>query len=349
MRSSFVFAVLVLAGRTARADGALEELSAGTVPQTATSAQSTWVTDKLAGMWEPSDEWQVRLDLSGTHAIANDKAGDVLLATLGVEYDPGHWMFRIAGGGSPTSTTSSSMALTLPGPMGVINADGQLSSQASSLTAAASAGYDTAGDGAVETTVMVTANATRFDALQQLDAVTGNGGMTYTLDQLRDFCSKRTCSKDLNSTLAAQATTLNQVALGASISEQLFGDTDVGVDGAYYLYDNDPTTIGYYSSLAAARTTSSTGIGIAPMQYMVSPSLIHRFGPLMVMTSASYGKYVGTDGYDTSATVRVQYKLNLGGDRRLKLWTKATGSRDHDAANALSKSGSLALGVQFAW
>jgi hypothetical protein len=347
MRPPIFFFALVLAPAVAHADGALEEVSAGNVPQTATSAPSTWVADKLAGMWEPGEAWQLRLDLVGTRTLANNDTGDVLLATLGVEYDPDdHWMVRVAGGGSPSATTFSTTTLQLPTMSGIVPVDAKLQSDASSLAASASAGYETGTDDDFETTALVTANATRFDALQQIASVDGRS-QTFTVQQLRDICAKRTCSSALNSTLAAQATTLDQLAVGGTLSEQIYRDTDVGVDGAYYLYDKDPTTIGYFSALGVGRTT--TGTGIAPLQYTVAPSVIHRFGALMAMSSVSYGRYVDQDGYDVTATLRVQYKLKLGGDKRLKLWTKATGSHDRDQMNTLSKSGSLALGVQYAW
>ena len=340
MRST---SLLVLAAlfRVAHADGALEEVSAGSVPQTSTSARSTWLADKIAGMWEPGEAWQIRIDLTGTRVSSTS---DVLLATVGVEYDPdGHWMFRVVGGGSPSARSVS----TTPVQLATTQENAQLQSDASSVSGTASAGYDTAGAGDLEMTALVIANATRFEAQQQITSVDTRDGQTMTAQQLRDFCATRPCATRLAGLLDPQSSTLDQVSIDAALSAQLYRTTDVGIDGTYYLYDKDPATLG--SSVGVGRTTTGAAIGIAPLQYTVAPSLIHRFGALMTMASVSYGRYVDQEGTDLTATLRVQYKLKLGADRRLKVWAKLTGSRDRDQMNALSSSGSLALGTQFSW
>jgi hypothetical protein len=85
--------------------------------------------------------------------------------------------------------------------------------------------------------------------------------------------------------------------------------------------------------------------GMAEARYEPDP----RFGRVMVMSSVAFSKYVDAQGSDVTATVRLQIKLAQGGDRRLKLWAKLTGSRDVDQLNTTSKAGSAALGVQYAW
>ena len=80
MRTLLVTIALAALHTRAYADGALEELSAGTVPQTASTPQSTWLADKLAGFWEPSEALQVRLDVTGTRTSeSKGDASDILL------------------------------------------------------------------------------------------------------------------------------------------------------------------------------------------------------------------------------------------------------------------------------
>ena len=135
--------------------------------------------------------------------------------------------------------------------------------------------------------------------------------------------------------------------VGASLSEQLYRDTDVGVDGSYYLYDKDPPQVGYLSITRAGQAAG--GGGIAPVLYSATPSLVHRFGPVMAMSSVAYSKYVGQQGHDASATLRLQYKLAFDGDHRLKLWAKLTGSHDVDQMNATTEAGSVSIGAQYTW
>src|SRR5215831_8095302 len=94
---------------SARAGGLLEEVSTGTTPQPQAASSAAWLTDKLAGTADPGDDWQIRLDLAGTHYF-HIRATDLFLANLAVEYDPdAHWNLRLGAGGSPWSTSDSNL------------------------------------------------------------------------------------------------------------------------------------------------------------------------------------------------------------------------------------------------
>lgn len=353
MHRPLVYALAIAAmGRVpAHADGALEEVSAGNTPHAQGSSSSTWIADRLAGIWEPGDAWQVRLDVTGTRYL-HTSASDMLLASLSVEYDPSaHWILRLAAGGSPPSTAASTTSLQAQDLLGAsITADAKLETSSSSVSGSAWLGYETASDSALETSAIISVSATQFDSRQDIMSVQGRNGQMVTLAQLRTFCASHPCMNGIGSALDGQSSNVVQLVLGAGISEQLFQDTDVGLDGSYYLYDKDPTQVGTLSVTRAAQTAGAGGgIGIVPVLYSVLPSLAHRFGPLMAMAGVSYSKYVDALGYDATAILRIQYKLAFGGDRRLKLWTKFTGSRDVDQRNATSKAGSATLGLQYAW
>src|ERR1041384_4680967 len=156
----------------AYAGGAVEEVSAGNAPHAQGSPASSWIADKLAGIWDPGDDWQLRLDLTGTRYF-NIKASDTLPATLSVEYDPdAHWILRLGAGGSPASTASS----TAPGAVKgmtttTLDADVKLQTTSTSVSGAASVGYETAGDGDLEASVLVNASVTDLDAQQDITSV----------------------------------------------------------------------------------------------------------------------------------------------------------------------------------
>jgi hypothetical protein len=343
---------IIAIGRTpARADGAAEEMSAGNSPHTQGSPSSSWVADKLSGLWEPGDDWQLRLDLTGTRYFDN-KTSDVMLGNLAVEYDPdAHWIMRLTAGGSPSSTATAMTAVQgQSAPGASITGDATLKTTSSSASGSVGLGYETAGDGDLETSGLVTASVAQLDSVQQITAVQGRKGQTLTLAQLQAACAAHPCANGLASALAGQPVSVHQLVLGASLSEQLYHDTDVGLDGSYYLYDQDPTQVGYLSITRSGQTAGAGGgLGIAPVLYSVMPSLIHRFGPVMAMSSAAYSKYVDQQGYDVSATLRVQYKLAFDGDRRLKLWAKLVGSRDVDQMGTTTKAGAASLGAQYTW
>lgn len=352
MRGLLVAIALAALRSRARADGALEELSAGSVPQTASSARSSWIADKLAGIWEPSEALQVRLDLSGTRTSESKaSASDILLLNLGVEYDlDTHWTLKLMAGGSPTSTSSTTSSVEIHTATSVIQGDTRVQAEASSMSAGAWAGYDTDGDSNFETSALLSVNETRYDTLPQLASVRSKSGLMVTPQQVRDSCAANPCSPALVAAIAAQPTTLYQLVIDGTLTEQLYKNTDVGLDGAYYLYDKDPTAAGYSTTVGLGRSTIGSGvIGIAPFQYAVAPSVIHRWGQWMALTNLSFGKYVDELGYNLTPSLRLQYKFKLDDDQRLKLWIKASGSRDVDQMGAASKSGSLATGLQYTW
>ncbi|MEO7731464.1 MAG: hypothetical protein ABIY55_10860 [Kofleriaceae bacterium] len=350
MRHLLCACVFVLAGRaSARADGIAEEMSAGSAPHAQGAPSSTWIANKLSGMWEPGEAWQLRLDLTGTRYF-DASASNAVLANLAVEYDPdSHWILRLAAGGSPSSTADASSVVQAQGAAGVaITADARIATTSSSVSGSASVGYDTAGDGALETSALVSASLTQLDSVQRIADVQGRRGQTVTLAQLQDLCAGKPCTGGLGDALAGVPATVHQLVLGASLSEQLYQHTDVGLDGSYFLYDQDPTQIGSLS-LTRAGQASGGNLAIAPVQYSVMPSLIHRFGPLMVMSSVAYSRYIDQQGHDLTGTLRIQYKLALDDDRRVKLWAKLLATRDVDQMNASSSAGALSLGAQYSW
>jgi len=257
--ASALLGVLGALGRSpAHADGAIEEISAGSAPHTQGSPSATWIADKLAGIWEPGDDWQLRLDVIGTRYLG-EKASDMVLANLAVEYAPtAHWILRLAAGGSPSSTTSSTMPVQMQDLRGnPITADAKLRAATASASGSAWLGYETAGDGAAETTASVSASVTELDARQDLTSAEGRNGQVVTVDQLRAFCAAHPCTSGLGSALDGESSSVVQLVLGAGLSEQLFQDTDVGVDGAYYLYDKDPTQAGTFSATRAGQTAGA--------------------------------------------------------------------------------------------
>ena len=350
MRRLLCAIAIVTMGRApAHADGAAEEISAGRAPHTQGTPSSTWIADKLSGLWEPGDDWQLRLDLTGTRYF-DTRASDVTLANLAVEYDPDtHWILRLAAGGSPSSTSGSTSVVQAQSAAGApITGDASIETSSSSASGSASLGYETAGDGDAETSAVVTATVTALDSVQQITDVQGRRGQVFTLSLLRAFCASHPCPGGLGGALDGEPASVHQLVLGGSLSEQLYQDTDVGLDGSYYLYDKDPTQVGYVSITRSGQAAGG-GLGLAPVQYSAMPSLIHRFGPVMAMSSVAYSKYVDNQGHDVSATLRIQYKLAFDGDRRLKLWAKLTGSRDVDQMNATTEAGSISLGAQYTW
>lgn len=347
----------VALARVAVADGVADELSVGSSQPTPSNPRPAWVSDRIAGIWDASDDWQVRADVTATHPLSTTGAassgdpGDVLLATASVEYDPDHWVMKAVVGGSPSSAATSATTVRVLDMRGQpVDASAQLKMKSSSLMGAAWLGYETGSDGDWETLATLTATVTELDTLQQVTSVTGRDGRMLGLTQLHDYCAGHPCTKELLAAMKASPAQLGQLVVDQNVTEQIHRNTDVSLDLQYYFYDKDPTQVGYFSVASAGRTsTYGGGVPIAPLQYTVMPSVSHRFGDLTALASVSYGHYVADEGYNTSTTLRVQYKLKLDRDKRVKLYGKLTGARDVDQMGNASKSGSMALGMQYSW
>jgi len=350
--------VLAAAGSAARADGVLDEASAGNTQATASAPSSPWLADKVAGIYEPSDAWQLRIDFTTTHDSGSaptamsrfgNSSSNVYLANISAEWDPGDWSFKLVGGYSPSSTTTATTTVPFQTASGTQQADAQLQSTGDTASAAAWIGWDSGLLGAFNTALLATATANDYDIQQQLTAIEDRKGSAISVDQIQMYCGTHACGPQLTSVLGAQETHLAQYVLDASATQTLWSDTDIGLDAAYYLYNEDPAKVGYYSIAAVGRTASfGNGPSLAPLLYTVMPSAIHRFGSLMVLASVTYGQYVDDEGTDLTAALRVQYRWKLSRDSRLKLYGKLSGSRDTEQTETIA-SGALSLGAQYTW
>ena len=355
-----VATALVLAGGRARADGAADEVSAGSTPQTATTPKSTWLADKVGAIWEPGDRWQLRADFTATRDYGApvvamptaDTQTNIYLANLSGEYDPSdQWSFKIIGGYSPAATLFSGTQVPFTTRTGMsVNANAALQSTSSSLAGGAMLGFDSGDARDVEYAATFFLNATYYDTQQQITALQDRAGASLDVQQLRDYCAAHTCQAQLLAALAGGEGTLVQVMLEGTAAITLYRHTDIGVDAAYYAYDKDPTQVGYFSLAAVGRAaTFGSGMGIAPYEYTIAPDIVERWGGFLAMASVSYGKYADNEGSDVTGQLRVQYKVKLAKSKRLKLWGKLVASRDVDQTNAVSTSGSASLGAQYTW
>src|SRR5579863_4561426 len=202
-RAAWIVCALALTARAARADGVLDEATAGNTQATASAPSTPWMADKVAGMYEPSDAWQVRLDFTATRDAGTaptmttpfgSAAGNIYLANLSVEWDPGHWSFKLVGGYSPTSTTTA--ATTVPFATaggGSEQANAQLQSTGDTASASAWLGWDTGLGDEFDTSLLATANVNAFDTQQELTAIEDRRGRVISTDQLEMYCGSHKC------------------------------------------------------------------------------------------------------------------------------------------------------------
>jgi hypothetical protein len=348
--------VLAMSPRAARADGAAEELDAGGVPGTAAAPGSRWLADRVAGIWDASAEWQVRADASSTQlsgGTANTSHGDVVLAALSATYTPDdQWSLRLSASWSPRSVTVATVPIDASGAFadaGAMNATANLLATSSSHSASAGVDYDAAGSGAHDLSISLTATATYFSTQQEVTAVSDPSGATLDPHGLRTSCLSGGCSDALAGALWPQWVQLGQFAFAASVTDTYAQTTDLSIDAIAFAYDSDPLAVGYFALATVGRSSLGSAAGVGAMRGMVAPSVTHRWGGLAITASGSYATYAAGQGFDVGASARLQYRLGLGGARKLKVFGKAALAQHTDDTGEASASSSLGAGVQLSW
>ena len=174
-------------------------------------------------------------------------------------------------------------------------------------------------------------------------------GESFTNQEMREHCTTHACSRELRDGLWPQWTQVRQFVVGASVVETALQDTDLGLDFEYYLYDRDPLEAGYFAVATVDGGYLGEGMAVAPMRFTMSPSIGRRFGDISTTATLAYGNYIHDLGYELVASLRVQLKLKLDDDKRLKLYTKLNSSWDVPPDYAASQALSLAVGCQYGW
>src|SRR5205085_7319885 len=101
--------------------------------------------------------------------------------------------------------------------------------------------------------------------------------------------SPRTCRRQRMD----RPVTLDSERFSANVSATLFTDTDVTLSGDYYVYQQNPAQVGFFTLVAAGR---GAGVPIAPLRYEVRPEVVHRFGDLSARLWVQAGEYVPGTG-----------------------------------------------------
>ncbi|HEX4620194.1 MAG TPA: hypothetical protein VH208_01390, partial [Myxococcaceae bacterium] len=216
----------------------------------------------------------------------------------------------------------------------------------SSLGFTLNVGFDTAGDSNWESAGNASLAVTHFSTDQSIAAV-ANRRQNFALPALKAYCAQlpaTTRAPPICPALLGEPGDVTQSRIAVNVTETIYENNDVGVTGAYYIYDKDPTTVGYFT--LATRGRLSTGLGqglaIAPFQFTLRPDVAHRFGPLRLDLSYQYGQYVPGQGHSNSVGLKVEFKFN----RMWKVWLTGLLEKDVDGSGNQTSSGSLAAGVR---
>lgn len=341
--------VLCLSALAASASDVGVELSGGGTRATVNNPRSGYYGALVNGAWDINDTF----GLNGAAGFLHDN---------GTQNTPGTniWLFQLAADAllsehfllsagltaSPSSSGESETSITADFPrLGrTVTVPAEIRTTSSSLGGIAMLAWATHGDGNWEHGLNGSAQLTRFGVTEKLTPDLSGLPLKdrVTAKEVESACANHLELAGCRVLTQPQNAALLQTRLQLAYIATLFGNNDLGLDFSYYLYDHDPTQTGFFSVATFGRVSlGDTPNAIAPIQWTLKPSYVHRFGKVTLKLWVQYGQYVPGQGYDTAAGAKLEWKIT----RHWKVYLLAQGQRDVDASGAALGSGSGVLGA----
>lgn len=355
-RSLWLACVLLAVPGAGFAHSVSEEVAVGSTTPTPQSPRSGSLSNLLTGVADFSDAFSLRLDVALTHdnpVGGQTGGGNVAAFTLGADWIPSdNWSFGLGLDASPRSTTTSQTTVqfeeSATGQTSEANARLATTTSSSGLTVLG--GFTTGGDSDFESGLDGTLSFTRYSTIQRVTDIETATGRVVSAQTVAAYCNRaitraaKAACAPLLAAIQAQPASLSQLRFGLSFTETLFSDTDLSLTASGYLYDRDPTQVGYFSLLTVGRTVAvGNGFPLAPLQYSVRPGIMHRFGNFWLDGSYQFGRYVDDEGVTHAVTIRAQYRFS----KAFRLWARLSVQLDVNADNQPSRANSIAAGARF--
>ena len=360
MRRAIALSILAVAA-AARADSVTNQILVSSTHATEANPRSSVFTDFLNASFNAGEDWTLSagasLTLQGkTPAATRSQFGEsssaVTFFTVAADWSVTD-SFTVGASVdlSPKSTqfAGTTIHVVLPQPIGRATADAQVRSETSQVDAGVDVSWDSLGRSDLEWSFTGGLHVSHYDINQSIPRARANG-TALTQAQIEqgttNYCASNpqlaTYCRELLGTVSGIPTPLDFERLSAGATATLYGDTDVSLFGDVYLYNQDPT--GSFFGLAAAGR--GPGLPIAPLRFLLRPEVLHRFGDFSARLWLEGGEYVsGTGGTTAGVGLRLQYRFT----KAWRAWLTLSGQRDVDAANNITRSGSLAAGAGYRW
>ena len=360
MRRAIALSILAVAA-AARADSVTNQILVSSTHATEANPRSSVFTDFLNASFNAGEDWTLSagasLTLQGkTPAATRSQFGEsssaVTFFTVAADWSVTD-SFTVGASVdlSPKSTqfAGTTIHVVLPQPIGRATADAQVRSETSQVDAGVDVSWDSLGRSDLEWSFTGGLHVSHYDINQSIPRARANG-TALTQAQIEqgttNYCASNpqlaTYCRELLGTVSGIPTPLDFERLSAGATATLYRDTDVSLFGDVYLYNQDPT--GSFFGLAAAGR--GPGLPIAPLRFLLRPEVLHRFGDFSARLWLEGGEYVsGTGGTTAGVGLRLQYRFT----KAWRAWLTLSGQRDVDAANNITRSGSLAAGAGYRW
>lgn len=222
------------------------EIGAGETRPSSTSNATPFLYQRAVGHYSPTQSVELGATFRANEGFATphtpgsmfSSGGDVVFygAIDGTYLLNPHFDLTLGVNGSPSSKRDVATSLQVSKGGTGQTVDALVQTQSSSMGAVASLGYDSFDENQphdVDVALDGNVAATRFSTNQAVVATSGPAP-----------------------NVAPAAATLSQARLGATMTFTILEHTDVGVDGAYFLYDaQDPANVGLFDATSSGITT----------------------------------------------------------------------------------------------
>lgn len=360
LRSAALLLGLLLSAPALAHDVSLD-LSAGSARATNDSPRSGFLGLGLGGSYELSDELSLSLGASLTRDLPTppppgsstprEPPTNIVLLSGGADWLVGEsWALSGLFTFSPRVNQVVDSTLTLDTRLGTSELDVKLDTSNSSLGLILAGGYTTAGDSNLESSVDVSVSTTRYVTTQRLRQINRGDPDIERLNaacQLNPGLQICRLRDPQQAALAELRAALTELRLSAGYTATLFSNTDVGLEGSWFLYDSDPTQVGYFSLVSFGRTGPSAsvgdGIAVSPLLFTVRPQVTHRMGAFTLRAWFQHGRYVGDLGVSNLLGLRLTYRLS----RELRVTLLGNAQRNADQGETDPPLLSLTTGLLY--
>ncbi|MDP3237541.1 MAG: hypothetical protein Q8N26_32440 [Myxococcales bacterium] len=343
-RLALVVAVVLAFPANAHAHDLGVDLTFNGTAASATNPRSGSAGFGLSGSYDFTDQWSAFLtanylrDLATRTTDSFSPGSNIFLFSAGAMFVVNdHVMLMGAINGSPPSTQRNAQQLPLTVGNRTIVLDGVLEGTNASLGGMLLGSYATNGLSNWEHTVDLSVNVTGLSSFQNLQ-----------LGRLAEAIARNNCPPGDDQRacrlVVGTNTPLVQVRLGAAYTATLFWKLDLLLDGAAFLYDQDPSRVGVFTQVQQGRTTDlGLGSPTAPWVATARLTALYRFAKVNLRLGYQFGLYTADFGANHLVRASVTWKVSSS----FRLTLSALVQTDVDSSGPINRGGTVSTGVLF--
>ena len=331
-----------------------DQFSAGGAPTNQAAPRTGFISDRLIGTNELSENVGITYDATVTHdsgapAVGSgfpDRGGTVYRFGLGTDWQLSpHWALLARAVASIPSVALTADSIPFDTVAGVATTvDAEIRVRSWSAGGEIGVEYDSLDLIKPQLIATLTAGATDFDSTQRLRRLRQVNGNVVTVTQLQQRCQQRGCPDQIRSLLRRERFVVVQaygVADVTAVGRWLEG----GIAGTVYAYSRDPSDLGFFGVATFGRGVVMGDATIfAPLRWSTRARSLARIGRWRVGLTGELDGYV-TGGWSAVLTLKPSFDVA----RAVRLWVAGALQRDWDNQGYAGTTAWGAVGVRWSY